>query len=189
LLANKGVKLEDIKEVQSHPMAILQCMEYLETQPQFKLIETEDTALSARHVAQRKSKYQAAIAGKLAAELYNLDILVPNIHTQKNNYTRFLVLKHEKEVEPVEGADKASLKFHTDHSRGSLAKALAIIADAGINLSKLQSMPIPGTEFMYSFYADMEFGDLNQLNTMLKKLEKATESVTLFGIYKNGKLS
>ncbi|WP_416437990.1 prephenate dehydratase [Phnomibacter sp. MR] len=189
LLANKGVKLEDIKEVQSHPMAILQCMEYLETQPQFKLMETEDTALSARHVAQRKSKYQAAIAGKLAAELYNLDILVPNIHTQKNNYTRFLVLKHEKEVEPVEGADKASLKFHTDHSRGSLAKALAIIADAGINLSKLQSMPIPGTEFMYSFYADMEFGDLNQLNKMLKKLEKATESVTLFGIYKNGKLS
>jgi prephenate dehydratase len=189
LLVNPGVKLSDIKEVHSHPMALLQCMEYFETQPQFKLIESEDTALSAKHLQQRKSKHNAAVAGKLAAELYNLEILVPNIHTQKNNYTRFLVLKHEKDAETVVDANKASLKFHTDHSRGSLAKALAIVADAGINLSKLQSMPIPGTDFKYSFHADMEFDSLSQFNSMMKKLEKATEEVKLFGVYKNGKLS
>lgn len=189
LLVNPGVKLEDIKEVHSHPMALLQCMEYLETQPQFKLIESEDTALSAKHVQQRKSKHHAAVAGKLAADLYNLEILVPNIHTQKNNYTRFLVLNHEKEAATVVDADKASLKFHTDHSRGSLAKALAIVADEGINLSKLQSMPIPGTDFKYSFHADMEFESLSQFNSMMKKLEKATELVKVFGVYKNGKMS
>lgn len=187
LLVNPGVKLEDIKEVHSHPMAILQCMEYLEKQPHFKLIETEDTALSARHLQQRRSKYHAAIAGKLAAELYSLEILVPNIHTQKNNYTRFLVLKHEKDAQEVEGANKASLKFQTDHSRGSLAKALAVVADAGINLSKLQSMPIPGTEFKYAFHADMEFADLAQFNGMMKELDKVTEDIKVFGIYKNGK--
>jgi prephenate dehydratase len=135
----------------------------------------------------RKSKHQAAIAGKLAAELYNLEVLVPNIHTMKNNYTRFLVLKHQKDAAEVEAADKASVKFHTDHSRGSLAKALAIIADAGINLSKLQSMPIPGTDFKYSFHADMEFDNRSQFDKMMAKLAKATEDVTVFGIYKNGK--
>jgi prephenate dehydratase len=189
LLVNPGVKLADIKEVHSHPMALLQCMEYFETQPQFKLIESEDTALSAKQVQQRKSKHHAAVAGKLAAELYNLEILVPNIHTQKNNYTRFLVLQHEKEAGTVVDANKASLKFHTDHSRGSLAKALAIVADEGINLSKLQSMPIPGTDFKYSFHADMEFESLSQFYSMMKKLEKATEEVKVFGVYKNGKLS
>ena len=187
LLVNPGVQLADIREVQSHPMAILQCMEYLETQPQLKLIETEDTALSARHLHQRKSKHQAAIAGKLAAELYHLQILVPNIHTQQNNYTRFLILNRQDKALPVEDADKASVKFHTDHSRGSLAKALSIISDAGINLSKLQSMPIPGTDFKYSFYADMDFDNASQFHQMLEKLKKATEDVKVFGIYKNGK--
>lgn len=187
LLVNPGVTLEDIKEVHSHPMALLQCMDFLETQPHFKLIESEDTALSAKQLSQRKSRHHAAIAGKLAAELYHLEILVPNIHTLKNNYTRFLVLKHQKDAEPVEGANKASLKFHTDHSRGSLAKALAIVADEGINLSKLQSMPIPGTDFKYSFHADMEFDQISQFESMMKKLTKATEDITVFGIYKNGK--
>jgi prephenate dehydratase len=187
LLVNPGVQLEDIKEVHSHPMALLQCMDFLEKHPHFKLVESEDTALSAKHLHLRKSKHQAAIAGKLAAELYNLEVLVPNIHTMKNNYTRFLVLKHQKDAAEVEAADKASVKFHTDHSRGSLAKALAIIADAGINLSKLQSMPIPGTDFKYSFHADMEFDDRSQFDKMMAKLAKATEDVTVFGIYKNGK--
>jgi prephenate dehydratase len=187
LLVNPGVQLEDIKEVHSHPMALLQCMDFLEKHPHFKLVESEDTALSAKHLYLRKSKHQAAIAGKLAAELYNLEVLVPNIHTMKNNYTRFLVLKHQKDATEVEAADKASVKFHTDHSRGSLAKALAIIADAGINLSKLQSMPIPGTDFKYSFHADMEFDNRSQFDKMMAKLAKATEDVTVFGIYKNGK--
>jgi prephenate dehydratase len=187
LLVNPGVQLEDIREVHSHPMALLQCMDFLEKHPQLKLIESEDTALSARHLHQRRSRHHAAIAGKLAAELYQLDILVPNIHTLKNNYTRFLVLQHQKLARPVEDANKASVKFHTDHSRGSLAKALAIIAEEGVNLSKLQSMPIPGTNFKYSFHADMEFDNLQQFEAVMQKLAKATDEITVFGIYKNGK--
>lgn len=187
LLVNPGVELAQLREVHSHPMALLQCMDFLETQPQLKLVESEDTALSARHLHQRKSKYQAAIAGKMAADMYQLEILAPNIHTQKNNYTRFLVLSHEKTTQDIPDADKASLKFFTDHSRGSLAKALAIVAEAGINLSKLQSMPIPGTDFKYAFYADMEFENLQQFNAMLSRLQRATEEVKVFGIYKSDK--
>jgi prephenate dehydratase len=186
LLINPGVTLEDIKEVHSHPMALLQCMEYLEKNPQWKLVETEDTALSAKHIHQYHSKHTAAIASKLAAELYQLHVAVPNVHTMKNNYTRFLVLQREKEVHYVENADKASVNFHTDHSRGSLVKVLSLIADGGINLSKLQSMPIPGTDFRYSFHADMEFDSLQQFETVSESVRNATESFTVLGIYKKG---
>ena len=188
LLINPGVKLEDIKEVHSHPMALLQCMEYLEKNPQWKLVETEDTALSAKHIHQYRSKHTAAIASKLAAELYQLQIATPNVHTMKNNYTRFLVLQREKEVKPVENANKASVNFYTDHSRGSLVKVLSVIADGGINLSKLQSMPIPGTDFMYSFHADMEFDAMEQFEKVIASMKKITENITVLGMYKKGSI-
>src|SRR5829696_5276719 len=108
LLVNPGVKLEDIQEVHSHPIAILQCMDYL-VNHNWKLVETEDTALSAKHIHQRKSKHIAGIAGKLAAELFQLEIAAENIHTEKANYTRFLVLQREKL--DVQNADKASISF------------------------------------------------------------------------------
>ena len=186
LLINPGVKLEDVKEVHSHPMALLQCMEYLEKHPHWKLVETEDTALSAKHIHQYHSKHTAAIASKLAAELYDLQIAAPNIHTMKNNYTRFLVLQRVSEVKPVENADKASVNFHTDHSRGSLAKVLTTIADGGINLSKLQSMPIPGTDFRYSFHADMEFENIEQFNNVIASIKPLTEGITVLGVYNKG---
>ena len=154
LVVNPGISLKDIKEVHSHPMAILQCMDYL-NQYDWKLIETEDTALSAKHIHQRKSKHIAGIASSLAASLFQLVMIAPDIHTMKNNYTRFLVLQRKENVELVKDANKASVTFHTDHSRGSLAKVLTLIADAGINLSKLQSYPIPGSDLKYSFHADM----------------------------------
>jgi prephenate dehydratase len=183
LLVNKGVKIEDIKEVQSHYMALLQCSDYLET-GKWKLIESDDTALSAKHIAQYKSKHVAAVAGKLAAELYHLEILVPNIHTQKNNYTRFLVLSSGENY--VEDANKASIQFYTNHTKGSLPAVLANIANCGINLSKLQSMPIPGSKFQYSFYADLEFDNKQQLEKALTVIKKQTENVIVFGLYKNG---
>ena len=185
LLVNPGVKLEDIKEVHSHHMAIQQCMEYLDKY-NWKLVETDDTALSAKHIHQHKSKHIAGIAGKLAAELYDLNIVAPNIHTQKNNYTRFLILERNSIVKDVTNADKASINFATNHSKGSLAKVLTAIAEAGINLSKLQSMPIAGTNFTYSFHADLEFDAINQFNGAINAIESLTESVTIFGIYKNG---
>lgn len=186
LLVNRGVKLEDIREVHSHTMALQQCYGFLD-QYKWKLIETEDTALSAKHIHQHHSKHIAAIASKLAAELFDLDVIAPNIQTLKNNYTRFLVLQREKEVSEIEGANKASINFHTDHSKGSLAKVLTCIADAGINLSKLQSFPIPGSNFKYSFHADLEFENEGQLNKVLVALKKMTESLKVYGVYKNGK--
>jgi prephenate dehydratase len=186
LLVNPGVTLADIKEVHSHPMAIQQCMDYLDNF-HWKLVDTDDTALSAKHIHQHKSKHIAGIAGKLAAELFDLQILVPNIHTQKNNYTRFLMLQRADEVIISSNANKASLNFITDHSKGSLAKVLTKIAEGGINLSKLQSMPIAGTNFTYSFHADMEFDHVGQFDEVIKSMKSLTAQIKIFGVYKNGK--
>lgn len=186
LLVNPGVKLEDIREVHSHTMALQQCYDFLDKY-KWKLVETEDTALSAKHIHQHKSKHIAAIASKLAAELFELDVIAPNIHTLKNNYTRFLVLEHEDTARPVAGADKASVNFHTDHSRGSLAKVLTRIAEGGINLSKLQSFPIPGSDFRYSFHADMEFDSVEMFEEVIRELRPLTEALKIYGIYKKGK--
>lgn len=185
LLVNPGVKLEDIREVHSHTMALQQCYEFLDKY-KWKLVETEDTALSAKHIHQHKSKHIAAIASKLAAELFNLDMIAPGIQTMKNNYTRFLVLQREDVAAPVEDADKASVNFHTDHSKGSLAKVLTRIADGGINLSKLQSFPIPGTDFKYSFHADMEFESVDQFNEVIRTITPLTEKIKVYGLYKKG---
>lgn len=185
LLVNPGVKLEDIHEIHSHPMAIQQCLDYL-MQYNWKLIETEDTALSAKRIHQHKNKHAAAIAGKLAADLYDLHIIAENIHTEKQNYTRFLVLQKEavNQINP----DKASVSFQTDHSKGSLARVLTQIAEGDINLSKLQSFPIPGSNWKYKFHADMEFESINQFNSVLKKLAHTTAEIKIYGIYKNGKV-
>lgn len=187
LLVNHGVILEDIKEVHSHPMAIQQCLGFLDSY-NWRLIETEDTALSAKHIHQYKNKHAAAIAGPLAAEMYNLKIVAPNIHTLKNNYTRFLILENSSTKTEVDDADKASVNFITGNEKGSLAKVLGKIADAGINLSKLQSMPIPGSNFKYSFHVDMEFDTEKRFYKLVEKLKNYTEQITVLGIYKNGKI-
>lgn len=187
LLVNPAVKLEDIREVHSHPMAILQCLDYLEKYP-WKLVETEDTALSAKLLHQHRSKHTAAIASKLAAELFKLDIIGPDIHTMKNNVTRFLVLKRSADAKEDAKANKASVYFQTNHAKGALSQALTTIAAGGINLSKLQSMPIPGSHFKYGFYADMEFEQRKQLEQVLASLSTLTNNVKIFGIYQRGKI-
>jgi prephenate dehydratase len=186
LLVNPGVKLEDIREVHSHTMALQQCFGFLDKH-NWKLVETEDTALSAKHVHQHHSKHIAAIASRLAAELFQLDIIAPNIHTLKGNYTRFLIVQREESSRVVEDADKASVNFHTDHSRGSLARVLTIISEGGINLSKLQSFPIPGSDWKYSFHADMEFETLDQFEKVIAEIKSVTEELKVYGIYKKGK--
>lgn len=186
LLVNPGVKLEDIREVHSHSMAIQQCFGFLDKYD-WKLVETEDTALSARLIHQHRSKHIAAIASRLAAELFELDIIEPNIHTLKNNYTRFLILHREDIATRIEGADKASVNFHTDHSKGSLARVLTKIAEGGINLSKLQSFPIPGSDWKYSFHADMEFETIDQFENVVKEMIMLTDSLKVYGVYKKGK--
>jgi prephenate dehydratase len=185
LMVNPGVKTEDIREVHSHHMAIQQCLEYLD-KFSWKLVETEDTALSAKHVHQHKSKHIAAIASRLAAELFGLEIIAPNIHTMKNNYTRFLVLQPPGAADIAEDANKASVNFHTDHSKGSLARVLTRIADLGVNLSKLQSFPIPGSDWQYSFHADMEFDSVDQFNQVVEAMRPVTEELKVYGVYKKG---
>ena len=189
LLVHPGVQLSDIREVHSHTMALQQCYGFLDRH-HWKLVETEDTALSARAIHQHRSRHIAAIAGKLAAELYGLEILAPDIHTLKNNYTRFLMLAPgDRQLQHVHinGADKASVNFHTDHSRGSLARVLTAIAKGGVNLSKLQSFPLAGSSFQYSFHADMEFESIKQFETVLKKIRPLTNALDVYGIYKKGK--
>ena len=186
LLVNPGVQLEDIKEVHSHPMALQQCLGYLTKFP-WKLIETEDTALSAKHIHQRKSKHIAAIASDLAAELFDLHMIAPKIHDVKDNYTRFLILQQSQEV--VADANKASINFHTDHAQGSLAKVLTVIAKDGINLSKLQSFPIAGSRFNYGFHADLEFDHVDQFKAVMVKMKSLTKFIRVLGVYKKGKFN
>ena len=185
LIVNKGVKLEDIKEVHSHTMALQQCYDFLDKY-KWKLVESEDTALSAKHIYQHKSKHIAAIASKLAADLYGLNVIAPGIQTMKKNYTRFLILQREQNGS-IERANKASVNFVTDHSKGSLARVLGQIADGGINLSKLQSFPIPGTDFKYSFHADMEFETIEQFHKVIEAIKPSTVELKIYGVYKNGK--
>jgi prephenate dehydratase len=187
LLVNPNVNLSDIREVHSHPMALLQCMDYLEKFPQWKLIETEDTALSAKYIHQHRHRHAAAIASTLAAELYDLDTIAPGIQTHKNNYTRFLFLQRTDKIENLSDANKASISFHTDHSRGALAKVLSQIAANEINLSKLQSMPIPTKEWQYSFHADMEFNKTTEFEKAIDNIRPNTYDLKIFGIYKKGK--
>ncbi|MCG9899743.1 MAG: prephenate dehydratase [Hydrotalea sp.] len=186
LLVNPGVELRDIKEVMSHPMAILQCVDFLSAQP-WKIIETEDTALSAQHIHSHKNKHTAAIASGLAAEMYQLEIIAPAIQTEKNNITRFLVLERKSKNLELQG-DKASIYFQTNHTQGVLAKVLEIIAKQGVNLSKLQSLPIPGSNFKYGFYVDLEFDDLKQFQIVMKDLPSHTNSLQVLGVYNKGKI-
>jgi prephenate dehydratase len=187
LMVNPGVTLEDIREVHSHPMAIQQCLTYLDKH-NWKLVETEDTALSAKLVHQHRNKHTAAIASRLAAELFHLNMIAPNIHTMKNNYTRFLILQRGEMAGTISEANKASVNFHTDHSRGSLAKVLTAIANGGINLSKLQSFPIPGSDWKYSFHADMEFDTLEQFDEVIKLIKDLTAEVKVYGVYQKGRV-
>ncbi len=181
LVALPGTTLDQVTEVQSHPMALLQCLEYLH-RPPTKLDEPEDTALSARRIAEQGLRHTAGIASRLAAELFGLEIIAPEINTIRNNYTRFMILKrYDHHMDP--GANKASLYFKTDHRRGSLLRAMNQMEE--INLSKLQSYPVPSEPWHYLFHVDMEFDCLNDYIRTLDKLQRVTEEIHVYGVYRN----
>lgn len=184
LMVHKGVTIDEIKEVHSHPMALLQCNRYLDHQ-QWKQVATEDTALSARNIKELGLKHTAAIAGITAAALYELDIVAADIQDQEHNYTRFLVLnRREDATVPIPDADKASVSFRVAHKAGSLARVLNIIASAGLNISKLQSFPVPDIGFQYYFIADLEFDRPAQFNDAINTIKAYTHSLIIKGIYK-----
>lgn len=190
LLVNRGVSLSEIREVHSHPMALLQCMDYLEQQKDWRLVETVDTALSARQVKESGSRHIAAIAGTLAADLFDLDMVAPDIHTMPHNYTRFLILKRAQEASVVTDADKASFYFQIDNHQGSLAQCLGILAAGGLNLSKLQSVPIPrgtGEAWQYGFHADVEFPDPAGFEEVMSAFREVVNHLQIYGIYKRSR--
>lgn len=183
LMVLPDVEIEDIREVESHPMALLQCVDYLD-EHSWKLIESEDTALSARHIAEQGLRHTAAIASELAAEMFGLKIIAPEINTIKSNYTRFMVLKrYDHNIDPQ--SNKASLYFKTDHKEGSLLRALSRLDD--INLSKLQSYPIPSEPWHYLFHIDLEFSCLDDYIRNLNRLQAVTKEIHVYGVYRSGK--
>ncbi len=188
LVALPGQTIDQITEVYSHPMAILQCQNFFEDYQHIKLIESVDTALSAKEIADNQLIGIGAISSSQAAEKYGLEILKANIETNKMNYTRFLILADkEQEVEFEEPVNKSSLHFALAHEIGSLAKILSIFSYFNINLTKIQSLPIVGKEWEYFFYVDVEFTDYNIYKHALDSVKPFTSTLGILGEYHKGK--
>jgi prephenate dehydratase len=184
LMVLPGVTLDQITEVESHPMALLQCVDYLDSHPSWKLVESEDTALSAKRLAEEGNPHKAAIASTLAADLFGLEIIQPEINTIKKNYTRFMVLKR-RDNKMAPDANKASLYFKADNRPGALIAALQTFSD--VNMTKLQSYPVPSEPWHYMFHVDLEFDNLDLYFENLARLQTATSEVHVYGVYHNGK--
>ncbi|MCZ6692915.1 MAG: prephenate dehydratase [Bacteroidetes bacterium] len=184
LMVLPGQRISDIKQVRSHPIALLQCSEYLEAHSHWRAIETFDTAGSAREISDQKRYGVAAIAGTMAARTYGMEILAEEIENLKENSTRFLVLAlEEKELGE---ADKASICFQLQSRPGSLAGVLDIFRQNFINLTKIQSVPIPGKPYQYIFHIDVEWAGNGALSNALQQLKRLTEKLDVFGRYKKG---
>ena len=187
LMALKGQKLEEIVEVHSHPMALLQCMDFFKKYPNIKLVEDKDTAETARRIQEKQLKGIAAIASKTASIMYDLEILAPEIQTIKNNMTRFVIIKKENAFVAKEDINRASLKFELDHKRGSLAAVLNVMSDCKMNLTKIQSLPKIETPWKYSFFVDVTFEKYDDYQKAKSLLEIMAEYFKVLGEYKNTK--
>ena len=187
LVAMPGVKISELKEVYSHPMAILQCQDFFDMLPQIRLIESIDTAISAEEIAEGRLMDTGAIASRLAAEKNGLEILAESIETNKMNYTRFLILSENGVSIPTEEVNKASLYFTVAHKFGSLSKILSILSFYEINMAKIQSMPIPGKDWEYMFSVDVEINDYDMYKKSLEAIRPFTPSLGILGEYRNGK--
>ncbi|NNE28590.1 MAG: prephenate dehydratase [Saprospiraceae bacterium] len=184
LLTLPGESLASLREVHSHPMAIAQCKTFFSRHPHIRLIESQDTALSAQELSQYKIEGRGAIASKLAASNYDLHILASNIETNHQNYTRFLILE-QLQSEPLE-FNRVSLSFSVKHEVGSLLKVLSVFESFGANLTKIQSTPIVGQKWEYLFFADFTFRSGEVLPQLLEKIKRYTTSLRLLGKYQKG---
>lgn len=183
LMALPGQKIEDIKEVRTHYMAINQTRRFFKDYPWIRLVESEDTAKSAAEVAGQGLMGVGAVASVLAAELYGLEILAESIETYKQNFTRFLVFDDALEVDRSQ-INKASICFTLPHSPGSLAHVLTIMSFYGMNLTRIQSLPIPGHEWQYFFYVDIKFEDYVRYEQALAAVRPLMEDLNVLGEYK-----
>jgi prephenate dehydratase len=187
LMTLKGQKISDIKEVHSHPMAILQCMDFLKQYPGIKLVEDKDTAETARRIQEKQLTGIAAIASKTASEMYDLEIIAPEIQTIKNNMTRFVIIKKQNSFLPEKEINRASIKFELDHKRGSLAAVLNVMSDCKLNLTKIQSLPKIETPWKYSFFVDVTFEKYEDFAKAKSLLNIMAEYFKVLGEYKNTK--
>ena len=182
LMALPGQKIEDIKEVRTHYMAINQTREFFKDYPWIRLVESEDTAKSAAEVAADGLAGVGAVASELASELYGLEILASGIETYKQNFTRFLIFDDSLEVDRSK-VDKSSMCFTLPHTPGSLAHVLTIMSFYGMNLTRIQSLPIPGQEWQYFFYVDIKFDDYTRYEQALAAVRPLMEDLTILGEY------
>lgn len=186
LCALPGTKLEDLVEINSHPIALMQCGDFLDTLPNVKVVEKEDTALSAKVIADKKLVGYGAICSKLAAELYGLEVLRMGVETNKRNFTRFLMLADQwvaDEMNQGQTPNKASLVFTLPHTEGSLSQVLSILSFYGVNLTKIQSLPIIGREWEYQFYIDLTYSDYIRYRQALEAFRPLTKDLRVLGEY------
>lgn len=186
LLALPGVKREDIRTIESHPMAIRQCSEFIHSLKGVEVRESDDTALSAKRVKELKLKDTAAIANEFAAKKYGLEILEKRIETHKKNFTRFLVLA--KRSNDQTDSNKASLSFEVAHEVGSLAETLMIFKNNNINLTKIQSIPIIGKPNEYSIHVDVEWKKRKSYDDAISQILRKVKNLNILGEYKKAKI-
>ncbi len=188
LMGLEGQSLADIKEVWSHPMAILQCRKFFRDYPEIRLVEASDTAEVAKQIQDKRLRGIAAIASKKAAEIYNLNIIESKIQTRNQNYTRFFILKKKNgKIETPNVINKASLRFITHHHTGSLSDVLRIFADFNMNLSKIQSLPIIDDPWNYAFFADVVFDDYQEFKKATVKVNQNVSELKILGEYQQSK--
>jgi len=188
LMGLQEQSLNDIKEVWSHPMALLQCRAFFRKYPHIKLVEEADTAASAKLIHDRQLKGIAAIASRKAAEIYSLDIIENEIQTRKQNYTRFFILKKRNgNIKNTSIINKASLKFITNHETGSLGDVLNVFSEFNMNLSKIQSLPIIDEPWNYAFFVDVIFNDYEQFEKAITMVRKKVNSLKILGEYQQSK--
>lgn len=190
LMTLPGQKIEDLKEVHSHYMAIAQCRDFFRNYPDIRLVESADTALSAKYIRDNKLKNVGAIASTLAAEVYDLDIIGDSIETNKQNYTRFLILDRDEtsgiSKQLKETTEKVSISFTLRHQVGSLHRVLAALAEHGANLTKIQSVPIVGKKWQYLFFVDFVLDQPAQYDKAIVALLGEAKNVRVLGTYKKG---
>ena len=181
LMALPGTAIDALSEIRSHPIALTQCMEFLNTLKGVILIETDDTAGSARIISEQRLAGTGTVASASAADIYGLEILAGGIETYKKNYTKFHIIGNESVMSTV--GDKASVCFATGHKPGSLARVLMILADMDINLSKIQSVPRLNGNWEYMFHVDLELSTASKMDHILRALEEHTMNLEILGIY------
>ncbi len=187
LLALSGQNIADIKEVWSHPMALLQCRKYLRSQPHIKLVEEKDTAEMAKIIQQKQLKGIAAIAGYEAAKIYNLNILAESIQTNKINATRFVVLDLKNGGDAGQDFNKVSIRFKLSHQPGSLVNVLQVFNRLNLNMSKIQSVPIIDKPWEYAFFVDLLIDNLADYQTAMYEVARQVIELKIFGEYQSMK--